>query len=136
MPIFFFRFSFFSLSILFIFLSILSVDTFNNSAGVEIDLGNLNSPVALDNSKSRPPSGTYTDMLMVMGNSFTLKGSYQTAVTTYNTENDTSTHSGKFTPQSSNPKGENLFFGISKLFIVLLIPFKGKLLAANTSFIH
>ncbi len=31
MPIFFFRFSFFSLSILFIFLSILSVDTFNNS---------------------------------------------------------------------------------------------------------
>tara|TARA_B100000212_G_C27375603_1_gene534567 strand:- start:2488 stop:2832 length:345 start_codon:yes stop_codon:yes gene_type:complete len=31
MPTFFFRFSFFSLSILFIFLSILSVDTFNNS---------------------------------------------------------------------------------------------------------
>ena len=79
------------------------IDTFNNPAGIEIDLGNLNSTIALDDSKTRPPSGTYTDMLMVMGNSITLKGSFKTAVTTYNTENDTTTHGGKFSPQSSNP---------------------------------
>ncbi len=90
------------------------VDTFNNSAGVEIDLGNLNSTIALDNSKSRPPSGTYTDMLMVMGNSFTLKGSYTTAVTTYNTENDSSSHGGKFTPQSSNANPQEFEHSFAK----------------------
>ncbi len=90
------------------------VDTFNNSSGTEIDLGNLNSTIPLESSKTRPPSGTYTNMLMVMGNSITLKGSYQTAVTTYNTENDTTTHGGKFTPQASNATPQEFDHSFSK----------------------
>lgn len=90
------------------------VDTFNKPAGQELDLGNINSAVPLDSSKIRPPSGTYSHMLMVMGNSFTLKGSYQTAVTTYNTENDTNSHAGKFTPQSSNASPQEFEHSFAK----------------------
>ena len=90
------------------------VDTFNNSAGIEIDLGNLNSTIPLDNSEIRPPSGSYTNMLMVMGNSITLKGSYETAVTTYNTENNTGTHGGKFTPQASNANPQEFEHSFAK----------------------
>ena len=53
-------------------------------------------------------------MLMVMGNSFTLKGSYTTAVTTYNTENDSSSHGGKFTPQSSNANPQEFEHSFAK----------------------
>ena len=53
-------------------------------------------------------------MLMIMGNSFTLKGSYTTAVTTYNTENDSSSHGGKFTPQSSNANPQEFEHSFAK----------------------
>ena len=117
------------------------VDTFNNPAGQELDLGNINSEVPLGSSNTRPPSGTYTDMLMVMGNSFTLKGSYTTAVTTYNTENDSGTHGGKFTPQSSNPNPQEFehsfakygFSGNGCSYIYQRTPSDGQIRAALTN---
>ena len=90
------------------------VDTYNKPVGQELDLGKINSAVPLESAEIRPPSGTYSHMLMVMGNSFTLKGSYQTAVTTYNTENDPSTHAGKFTPQSSNATPQEFEHSLAK----------------------
>ena len=89
-------------------------DTFNDTNGKLIDLGTLNSEIPLDDASVRPPSNNYTHMLLVMGNTITLKGSYQTAVTTYNTENDSTTHGGKFTPIASNASPQEFSHEFSK----------------------
>ncbi len=74
---------------------------FNSTGGTSVDLGNLDSPIPLTAPEIRPDIGTYTNMFMLMGNSIRLKGSYTTAAGTFNTQNNSNSHGGKWTHSSA-----------------------------------
>ncbi|KGG10191.1 MULTISPECIES: hypothetical protein [Prochlorococcus] len=62
--------------------------TLDDSSGVLVDLGSLNQAISLPQASIRPDPATYTHMMIVMGNSFKLKGSYTTTNGTYHSQQE------------------------------------------------